>query len=249
MRFSIMLMGMLAAVAVAGAAGPVATPPGAADTPAATAAKPVAAPSAEPAAEPEPAPPPNPLLSVPERPERAPDVFRVRFTTTQGDFVLQAHRNWAPHGVDRLHHLVKIGFYTDIAVFRVLDEFVAQFGIHGDPEVNAVWSAATIPADPVAGPSNARGYVTYAMGRSPDTRTTQLFINTGDNPMLDRMGFAPIGRVIEGMLVVDRFHSRYGEGPPQGRGPDQGRIQAEGNPYLRDRFPRLDYILKAEILP
>lgn len=193
--------------------------------------------------------PPNPLLTVPETPARAPDIFRVRFTTSQGAFVVQAHRNWAPYGVDRFHHLVNIGYFTDIALFRVIEGFMCQFGIHGDPAVNAVWRDANIPADPVAGPSNARGYMTYAMGGSPDTRTTQLFINIDDNPRLDGMGFAPIARVVEGMGVVDRFYLGYGEGAPQGRGPDQSRIQIEGNAYLKNDFPRLDYILSAEILP
>lgn len=178
--------------------------------------------------------------------ETAPDVYRARFETSAGPFVVEVHRDWAPHGADRFYNLVKNGFYNDARFFRVISGFMVQFGISGDPQVSAVWRSAMLPRDPVK-QSNRRGYITYAMGASPDTRTTQVFINFGDNTNLDSMGFAPFGRVVSGMDVVDKIYSEYGEGAPRGRGPEQGRIQMEGNAYLKKEFPRLDYIKTATI--
>ncbi len=172
--------------------------------------------------------------------DRSPETFRVRFETSRGDFVALVHRAWAPHGVDRFHRLVETGFFDGCRFFRVLDGFVAQFGIHGDPGLSAEWRRRTIPDDAVV-ESNTRGRVTYAMA-GPGSRTTQLFINCGDNPGLDEIGFAPIAEVVEGMDVVDRLYAAYGEGAPRGRGPDQRRIQREGNAYLDREFPRLDAI-------
>lgn len=173
----------------------------------------------------------------------APAKFKARFKTTKGDIVLEVTRDWAPLGADRFYNLVKIGYFQDIAVFRVIAGFMAQFGIHGDPSISAQWRSAQIMDDPVK-QSNARGYITYAMA-GPNTRTTQFFINFGDNRNLDGMGFAPFGRVIEGMDVVDNIYNGYGEGAPRGRGPDQGRIQMQGNAYMKAEFPQLDYILSA----
>ena len=119
-------------------------------------------------------------------------------------------------------------------------------GIHGDPAVSAVWRGATIPDDPVK-ESNKRGYLTYATA-GPNTRTTQLFVNYGDNSFLDGQGFAPFGQVVEGMEVVDNLHGGYGEGSPRGNGPDQGKVQTEGNKYLDEKFPKLDFIKKAAVL-
>jgi peptidyl-prolyl cis-trans isomerase A (cyclophilin A) len=178
--------------------------------------------------------------------ETAPDVFKARFDTSAGPFVVEVHREWAPHGADRFYNLVKNGFYDDARFFRVISGFMVQFGIHADPAVSAAWRQAMLPRDPVK-QSNRRGYITYAMGASPDTRTTQVFINFGDNSNLDSMGFAPFGRVVSGMDAVDKIYSGYGEGAPRGRGPDQGRTQMEGNAYLTKEFPKLDYIKKATI--
>lgn len=178
--------------------------------------------------------------------ETAPDSFDVRFETTKGDFVIRARREWARRGVDRFHRLVEEGFYDDTRFFRVIDGFVAQFGLSGDPRQNAEWRSRTIPDDEVV-TNNARGTVTFAMA-GPDTRTTQLFINLVDNLRLDTMGFAPIGEVVEGMDVVESLHSGYGEGAPRGRGPAQARMQSEGNAYLRAEFPDLDYIRSATIV-
>lgn len=177
--------------------------------------------------------------------ETAPDSFDVRFETTKGDFVVRARREWAPHGVDRFHRLVEEGFYDDNRFFRVIDGFVVQFGLSGDPRENARWRPRTIPDDEVV-TNNDRGTVTFAMA-GPDTRTTQLFVNLVDNRRLDTMGFAPIGEVVEGMDVVESLHSGYGEGAPRGRGPDQSRIHSEGNAYLDEEFPELDAIRRARV--
>ena len=179
--------------------------------------------------------------------EKAPETFRVKFETTKGDFVVEATRAWAPNGVDRFYNLVKNGYYDDIRFFRVIPGFMAQFGIHGDPAVSAVWREANIPDDKVA-QSNKRGYVTFATA-GPGTRTTQLFINYADkNSGLDAQGFSPIGRVVTGMDVVDKLNGEYGEGAPGGKGPNQGKIQMEGNAYLTKAFAKLDYIKKASLV-
>jgi peptidyl-prolyl cis-trans isomerase A (cyclophilin A) len=172
--------------------------------------------------------------------QKAPDTFRVTFETTRGEFVVEARREWAPQGVDRFYNLVREGFFDDVRFFRVIEGFMAQFGISGDSQVARAWQSARIPDDPVAA-SNTRGRVTFATA-GPGTRTTQLFINYGDNSRLDEMGFSPIGEVVEGMDVVDALHAGYGEGAPRGRGPDQGRIQREGNSYLVSEVPDLDWI-------
>lgn len=178
---------------------------------------------------------------------RAPETYRAKFTTTQGDFVVEVTRAWAPLGADRFFNLVRYGFYTDAGFFRVLPGFVAQFGISAKPDIAVAWSNATIKDDPVA-QSNLRGYVTFATAGA-NTRTTQVFINLADNSRLDGAGFAPIGKVVEGMDVVEKLYSGYGEGAPQGNGPDQGRITAEGKAYLDKNFPKLDRIKAAVILP
>lgn len=180
--------------------------------------------------------------------ETAPDLYKVKFDTSAGAFVVEVHRDWAPNGADRFYNLVKAGFFNDCRFFRVISGFMVQFGINGDPAVMNVWRPAMLPPDKVK-QSNKRGYITYAMGGSPDTRTTQVFINFGDNTNLDAMGFAPFGRVTSGMNVVDKIYSGYGEGAPSGSGPNQGRIQMEGNAYLSKSFPKLDYIKSASIEP
>jgi peptidyl-prolyl cis-trans isomerase A (cyclophilin A) len=178
--------------------------------------------------------------------EQAPAEFKAVFETSKGKFVITAHRAWAPLGADRFYNLVKNGFYDDCRFFRAIDGFMAQFGINGNPAVQAAWRPAEIKDDPVK-QSNKRGYVVFATA-GPNTRTTQLFINFGDNSgSLDRQGFAPFGTVSSGQDVVDSLYKGYGEGAPRGRGPDQGRIQKEGNAYLMKEFPKLDYIKTATI--
>ena len=187
------------------------------------------------------------LLAPEQATEQAPAVFKAKFATTKGDFTVEVHRDWAPRGADRFYNLVKLGFLDDAAFFRVIDGFMVQFGIHSSPQVSAKWQDANIPDDP-ASQSNKRGFITYAT-RGPNTRTTQLFINYGDNgASLDGQGFTPFGQVTEGMSVVDSLYKGYGEGAPQGLGPDQERIQHEGNAYLKKDFPQLDYIKTARLV-
>jgi peptidyl-prolyl cis-trans isomerase A (cyclophilin A) len=175
----------------------------------------------------------------------APDSFRVAFETSKGRFVIQAFRSWAPRGADRFYYLARNGYYDGNKFFRVLPGFVVQWGIHGDPRVNAAWTDRNIRDDSVR-QSNQPGTVTFATG-GPDTRTTQLFVNLRDNKRLDAMGFSPFGRVVEGMNVVQSLNSEYGEGAPSGNGPDQDRIEKEGNPYLDRMYPRLDSIVHARV--
>jgi peptidyl-prolyl cis-trans isomerase A (cyclophilin A) len=180
------------------------------------------------------------LLDPSKLTDKAPDVFKAKFQTTKGDFVVQVHRDWSPNGADRFYNLVKHGFYDDTRFFRVLPNFMAQFGISGDPAVSAKWQNANIPADPVK-QSNKRGFISFAMRGSPDSRTTQIFINTVDNARLDGMGFGPFAEVIEGMNVVDSLY-KYEVS-------NQGAIQAQGNAYLDATFPQLDSVKRAEIVP
>jgi cyclophilin family peptidyl-prolyl cis-trans isomerase len=190
----------------------------------------------------------SPLLN-PQDPalnQKAPPTFKTRFETSKGDFIVQVTRDWAPLGADRFFNLVQHGFFDGERFFRVIPGFMAQFGINGDPKISAAWRSQRLKDDPVK-QSNTRGFVSFATS-GPDSRTTQLFINYGDNSRLDAMGFAPFGRVIEGMEVVEQLYAGYGEGAPQGKGPNQGRIQQEGNDYLARDFSRLDYIKKATII-
>ena len=180
--------------------------------------------------------------------EKAPETFKAQFETTKGNFTIEVTRSLAPKGADRFYNMVRSGFFKDVAFFRVVPGFMAQFGIHGDPAVSAKWRDAKIQDDPVKG-SNTRGTITFAMG-GRDTRTTQLFINFGDNTRLDGMGFPPFGKVIEGMDVVDKLYGEYGDAPEfGGRGPNQQRIQMQGNEYLKTGVPNMDYIKSAVIVP
>jgi peptidyl-prolyl cis-trans isomerase A (cyclophilin A) len=187
----------------------------------------------------------NALLNPAALNEQAPATYKVRFDTSKGSFVVEVHRDWAPHGADRFYNLVKNGFYDNARFFRVISGFMVQFGINGDPQVSAKWRHANIQDDPVRA-SNHAGYITFATA-GPNTRTTQVFINHADNQALDGQGFAPFGQVTSGMSVVKALYSGYGEGAPQGAGPEQGRIQSEGNKYLISAFPKLDYIKKATV--
>jgi len=173
--------------------------------------------------------------------EKAPEQFRVRFETSAGDFVVEVHGKWAPIGADRFHELIKKEFYKDGRFFRVVPNFVVQFGINGDPEIQKKWRDNTIKDEPAVA-SNLRGYITYAKSNTPNSRTAQLFINLKDNQTLDPLGFSPFGRVVDGMDVVDKITAEYGERP------NQGRIQLEGNAYLEKSFPNLDYIKSATIV-
>lgn len=178
----------------------------------------------------------------------SPETFKIKFETSKGDFIMEVYRDWSPYGADRLYYLVKHGFYDNVRFFRVIEGFMAQFGYHGNPDVAKVWSDMTFPDDPVK-ESNLRGYVSFAKSSAPNSRSTNLFINYVDNTHLDQMGFSPIGRVIEGMEVVDQLYSGYGDSSSSGgRGPEQMRIKTEGNEYLKRNFPKLDYMKKARII-
>lgn len=182
----------------------------------------------------------------PSTEQRAPAVFRARFETSKGPFTIEVRRAWAPLGADRFYQLVSSGYFDNTRFFRVLPSFMAQFGIHGDPAVNTAWESLAILDDSVT-QSNTRGMVSYATG-GPNTRSTQVFINTIDNRNLDAMGFAPFAQVVDGMATVDSLYSAYGEGAPSGFGPDQMRIMAEGNAYLEKNFPKLDFIRTARLV-
>ena len=177
--------------------------------------------------------------------DQAPATYQVKLDTSKGVVIIDVTRAWAPKGADRFYNLVKNGFYDNARFFRVISGFMVQFGINGDPGIMARWRTAQISDDPVA-QSNTKGMVTFAMA-GPNTRTSQVFINFGDNSRLDQSGFAPFGRVVSGMNVVEAINAEYGEGAPNGRGPNQSRIQSEGNTYLSKDFPRMDYIKKATI--
>ena len=178
--------------------------------------------------------------------KQAPTTFKAKFTTTKGDFVVEVTRAWSPLGADRFYNLVKNHFYDGAAFFRVLPGFMAQFGLSANPEISRVWASANIKDDPVT-QSNLEGYLTFATA-GPNTRTTQVFINYGSNQSLDSQGFAPFGKVVEGMNVVRKFYSGYGEGAPGGKGPDQSRLTNEGKAYLDKSFPRLDSIKTAVVV-
>jgi len=175
------------------------------------------------------------------------DTTKVKFVTTKGDFVLEVHKSWAPRGADRFLELVKSGYYDGVPFFRAIDGFMVQFGINSDPALNSKWSEARIPDDPAAGQSNKRGYLSFATS-GPDTRTTQVFINYGDNGRLDGMGFTPVAQVVSGMDVLDNLYKGYGEGAPRGAGPDQERLQKEGKAYWQASFPKLDSVKSAQVV-
>ena len=202
--------------------------------------EPAKQPPAQPRAQLDPA-----LLNPSAANDTAPARYSVHLDTTKGPIVIDVTRSWAPKGADRFYNLVKIGYFTDVAFFRVLTGFMAQAGIHGDPRVNRLWTNRTIQDDPVT-QHNTRGMVTFATA-GPNTRANQFFINYGDNQRLDGMGFAPFGRVRD-MAAVDRLHDGYGEGAPRGRGPSQGDMNRMGNTYLRANFPELDYIQSGRII-
>jgi peptidyl-prolyl cis-trans isomerase A (cyclophilin A) len=182
---------------------------------------------------------------VPRGPDSAPDQFRVRFETSKGDFVVQVHRDWSPRGADQFHKLLKAGYYDGCKFFRVVPGFMAQFGINGDPKMNEKYLQQTIPDDQPRGISNTRGRITFAKTSAPNSRSAQVFINFGSNSHLDSDGFTPFGEVVEGMKdVVDELNGEYGEATTE----LQGTIAQAGNAFLDDRFPNLDYIIKARIL-
>jgi homoserine O-acetyltransferase len=192
---------------------------------------------------------PNPLLLAPDDErwsEHSPDAFRAVFETTKGTFIIDVQRARAPLGADRFFNLVRHGFYDGVRFNRVIAGFIAQWGVSGHPEVTRVWKSRSIPDDPVR-QSNVRGTIAFAM-TGPDTRTTQVYISLADNSRLDAQGFAPFGRIVDGMDVVDRLHAGYGENAGGGvRAGRQGPIEEGGNAWLDREFPLLDHILRARV--
>jgi peptidyl-prolyl cis-trans isomerase A (cyclophilin A) len=171
--------------------------------------------------------------------EQAPATYKAKFDTSKGPIIIEVHRDWAPKGADRFYNLVKNGFFDDTRFFRVVPDFMVQFGLNGDPAIQKNWANANIQDDP-KNQSNKKGFVTFAT-RGPNTRTTQIFVNFKDNAFLDAQGFTPFGQVVSGMEVVEKITSQYGEKP------NQGMIQSEGNAYLNKEFPKLDFVKKATI--
>jgi peptidyl-prolyl cis-trans isomerase A (cyclophilin A) len=189
----------------------------------------------------------DPLYHPEKATEKAPDVFRVKFVTTKGDFVVEVTRAWSPNGADRIYNLVKLRFFDGVRFHRAIDDFMVQFGIHPEPSVNGAWYRAFLPDDPVV-KSNLRGFVTFAHA-GPNSRTTQIFISYVDKQKrLDKDGFSPFGQVVEGMKVVDSLYKGYGELAPKGKGPSASKIQREGYGFLDAEFPKLDAIKEAKIL-
>ena len=182
-----------------------------------------------------------------QKPVVVPEVFRVKFQTSQGDVIVEATRAWAPRGVDRFHELVRMRYFDEARIFRVLPGFIAQFGVHRDFDVHAKWRQFMIPDDPPK-EKNVRGTLAFAMS-GPSTRTTEVFFNLADNPMLDEQGFVPFAKVIQGMEAVDKFYAGYGEMRPKGKEIDPARVEAETNEYLVQRFSKLDYITRARFVP
>lgn len=185
----------------------------------------------------------HPALLAPELAnEKAPETFKAKLSTTKGDMVVQVTRAWSPNGADRFYNLVKIGYFDNTAFFRVINGFMAQVGITGDPAVNAKWRVANIMDDPNAGQSNKPGFVTFATC-GPNCRSTQIFFNFGDNANLDGQGFTPFGRVVEGTAVLGALNHEYADRP------DQMAIQAQGDAYIKANLPNIDYIKTARIVP
>ena len=187
---------------------------------------------------------PSKLLTPAALTAKAPALFKAKFDTSKGVFVVEVHRDWAPLGADRFYNMVTNGFFSGVRFFRVIPNFMAQFGINGNPAVTAAWNKIDLKDDPPNKQSNTRGFITYGTTGRPDSRGTQVFINYKDNAFLDAQGFVPFGQVVEGMEVVDMLNAEYGSNPQNA----QGRISAEGNKFLMASYPKLDFIRTATIV-
>lgn len=186
------------------------------------------------------------LLDPKQAVEKAPAKFDVLVSTTKGDLVITVQRDWSPNGADRFYNLVKIGYFKDIGIFRAIKGFMVQFGIHGDPNVNKAWSEATIKDDAQKrGISNKPGMITFARTSQPDSRSTQFFINLGSNGFLDPQGFTPFGQITKGADVITKINTEYGENTRE----VQSKFEAEGNDYIRKRYPKIDYIKSIQLMP
>ena len=187
---------------------------------------------------------PSKLLTPAALTAKAPALFKTKFDTSKGLFVVEVHRDWAPLGADRFYNMVSSGFFSGVRFFRVIPNFMAQFGINGNPAVTAAWNKIDLKDDPANKQSNQRAFVTYGTTGRPDSRGTQIFINYKDNSFLDAQGFIPFGQVVEGMEVVDMLNAEYGSAPQNA----QGRISAEGNKFLLAQFPKLDFVKTATVV-
>ena len=187
---------------------------------------------------------PSKLLTPAALTAKAPALFKAKFDTSKGVFIVEVHRDWAPLGADRFYNMVTNGFFSGVRFFRVIPGFMAQFGINGNPAVTAAWNKIELKDDPATKQSNTRGFITYGTTGRPNTRGTQVFINYKDNSFLDPQGFVPFGQVTEGMEVVDMLNSEYASKPQDA----QSRISAEGNKFLVATFPKLDYIKTASVV-
>ena len=187
----------------------------------------------------------NPALTNPALANKtAPEKFRVKFATTKGDFVIEVTREWSPIGADRFYNLVDIGYFNNIAFFRAIQGFMIQFGVHGDPSISKHWSESNIKDDQPGKASNVPGFISFAKTGRPNSRSTQMFINLGNNSGLDRQGFTPFGKVIEGLEVIGKLNTEYGENQPG----DQGMFVQKGNEWLLQKYPRLDLIKSAQFV-
>ena len=180
------------------------------------------------------------LMNPASMTEQAPPTYTVNLNTSKGLIVIQVHRDWAPIAADRFYNLVKNGFYDEARFFRVVPNFMVQFGMNADPAVTRAWSGASMKDEPTK-QGNKKGYVTFARTSAPNSRGTQLFINYKDNNFLDAQGFAAFGEVTKGMDIAEGINAQYAEKP------NQGEITAQGNAYLNKEFPKLDYIKTATI--
>ena len=181
---------------------------------------------------------------------KAPEKFQAKFETTKGDFVIEVTREWAPNGADRFYSMVKVGYFKNTAIFRAIDNFMFQFGIHGIPEVAKAWQNAPIKDVKPAGKSNLPGTISFAQTGAPNSRSSQMFVNLGNNGALDRgrnggAGFYPFGQVVKGKEVIKKINVEYGEN----RGNVQGDFVNKGNAYIQNKFPNIDYIKRVTIVP
>jgi len=175
---------------------------------------------------------------------KAPALFKAKLDTTKGVIVIEVHRDWSPLGADRFYNLVSNGFFDGVRFFRVIPNFMAQFGINGNPAVNAAWDKVDLKDDPGGKQSNTRGTISYGNTGQPNSRGTQVFINYKDNSFLDAQRFTPFGTVVEGMEVTDKLNAEYGSNPQN----QQGKIVTEGNKFLIANFPKLDYVKTATVV-
>lgn len=192
------------------------------------------------------APQPKPKAEAP-RPAPMPDVYRVKLETNKGDIVFEVRKEWAPRAAARFYELVTTGYYDGSRFHRVIRNYFAQFGIHRDPKMSQLWRELRFPDEPVK-KSNKKGSMSFAQ-LGPNTRNVQVFLNLKDNVDLDKQGFPAFAQVVEGMDVAERLYSSYGELQPKGGGPDGVKAELQGNAYLESQFPRLDYIVKASVVP